>query len=54
MPDITDINHINTKSEEGKMLLAAIGKITGEYQTDKTPWEVLEQLNELKEKMSFS
>ena len=43
-----DINKINTSSEEGKLLLAAIAKITTESQRDKTPYEVLEQLDELK------
>ena len=50
---ITDINQINTETEEGKMLMAALAKITVESQTDKTPWEVLEQLNELKTKMGY-
>jgi hypothetical protein len=48
---ITEINQINTKTEEGKMLMAALAKITTESQTDKTPYEVLEQLNKLKDKM---
>lgn len=51
---ITDLNQINTETEEGKMLLAAIAKITTESQTDKTPNEVLEQLSELKNKMDFN
>ena len=50
---ITDINQINTKIEEGKILLAAIAKIITESQTDKTPHQILEQLNELKDKVSF-
>ena len=50
---ITDLNQINTKTEEGKMLLAAIAKITTESQTDKTPNDVLNQLNKLKDKMEF-
>lgn len=50
---ITDLKQINTDSEEGKMLMAALAKITTESQTNKTPHEVLEQLNELKEKMDF-
>tara|TARA_R110000823_G_scaffold301235_2_gene422142 strand:+ start:420 stop:545 length:126 start_codon:yes stop_codon:yes gene_type:complete len=40
-------------TEEGKMLMAALAKITTESQTDKTPCDVLEQLNELKDKMDF-
>lgn len=50
---ITNLNQINTKTEEGKMLLAAIAKITTESQTDKTHYEVLEQLNKLKAKINF-
>ena len=50
---ITNLKQINTETEEGKMLMAALAKITTESQTDKTPYEVLEQLNELKDKMDF-
>ncbi len=49
---ITDLNKINTKSEEGRLLLAAIAKITTESQRDKTPDEVIEQLNKLKYNVS--
>jgi len=49
---ITELEQINTKTEEGKMLLAAIAKITTESQTDKTPYEVIEQLNKLKKLMN--
>ena len=49
-----DIREIDTKTEQGKMLLAAIAKITTESQTDKTPNEVLGQLNKLKHKMYCS
>lgn len=48
-----DITEINTETEEGKMLMAALAKITTESQTDKTPYEVLEQLTKLKDKMDF-
>ena len=34
---ITDLQQINTDTEEGKMLMAALAKITTESQTDKTP-----------------
>jgi hypothetical protein len=34
---ITDLQQINTETEEGKMLMAALAKITTESQTDKTP-----------------
>jgi len=50
---ITELEQINTKTEEGKMLLAALAKITTESETDKTPYEVIEQLNKLKDKMDF-
>ena len=50
METITDIN---TKTEEGKLLLAAIAKITTESQTDKTPDDVMEQLNKLKDLIGF-
>ena len=41
------INDINDESNEGKLLIAAIAKITTESQTDKTPDQVLGQLIEL-------
>ena len=50
---ITELEQINTETEEGKMLMAALAKITTESQTDKTPYEVLEQLNKLKDNMDF-
>ena len=46
-----DLNTINTEIEEGKMLLAAIAKITNESQTNKTPNQVIRQLNKLKKRM---
>lgn len=48
---IVDINEINTETIEGRLLLAAIAKITTESQTDKTPFEVIRQLNELGSEM---
>ena len=51
LPDIKDINLIDTSTSEGKLLLAAVAKITTESQTDKTPYEVMEQLTELSAKM---
>ena len=50
-PTINDLNIIDTSNSEGKLLLAAIVKITGESQRDKTPYEVLIQLDELSAKM---
>ena len=46
-----DINDINTETDEGKMLMAALAKLTTESQTDKTPDEVLEQVRKLKDEM---
>jgi len=48
---IKDINEINTETEEGKLLIAALAKITTESQTDKTPYEVLKQVNDLKDQI---
>ena len=50
---ITDLNEIKFDTNEGKLLMAAIAKITTESQTDKTPNEVIEQLNKLANKMDF-
>ena len=43
-----NIQDINTDTEEGKLLIAALAKITTESQTDKTPDEVLQQVVKLK------
>lgn len=48
---ITGISEINIKTEEGKLLMAALAKLTTESQTDKTPYQVLGQLNWLAEEM---
>lgn len=50
---ITKLEQINTETEEGKLLLAAIAKIGLESQTYKTPNEIIEQLNKLKGNMKF-
>lgn len=50
LPNINDINLIDTSTSEGKLLLAAVAKITND-QKDKTPYEVMEQLTELSAKM---
>lgn len=44
LEQITDLKQIDTTTKEGKFLFAAIAKITTESQTDKTPYEVLNQL----------
>lgn len=49
---ITDLNKINTDTEEGKLLLVAIVMISCELHTDKTPNEIIKKLNSLKGKMS--
>jgi hypothetical protein len=48
---ITDLNDIDRTSKEGRLLFAALAKITTESQTDKTPDEVIQQLNELADKI---
>ena len=45
------ISEIDTSHEHGKLLLAALAKISTESQTDKTPDQVLRQLNKLSKKM---
>ena len=47
----TDLNQIDLKTEEGRMLLAAVTKISTESQTDKTPNQIIRQLNKLKTHM---
>lgn len=51
---IPDLENINTSTKEGRLLMAALTKITTESQTDKTPYEVLEQLDELANNMGLS
>jgi hypothetical protein len=51
MRKIKDINEINTKTEEGKLLLAAMAIITTTIRTDKTPATVLKELQSLSEEM---
>lgn len=48
---ITEINEINRDTEEGRLLLAALSFITSKYETDKTPYDVLSELNDLADKM---
>jgi len=53
-PDYTDLDEILTGTQEGQLLLAAIAKITNdESKINKTPNEVIEQLQELRSKMDF-
>ena len=48
---INDLNEISIESSEGRLLMAALAKLTSESQTDKTPNEVIGQLNLLADKM---
>ncbi len=48
---IKTIDDIDTSNDYGKLLMAAIAKITTESQTDKTPDQVIQQLNDLSSKM---
>lgn len=48
---IRNLSGINTNCADGRLLMAALAKITTESQADKTPDEVLEQCNELSVKM---
>ena len=51
---IEKLNNINIETPEGKLLIAAIAKITTESQKDKTPDEVLDQLNKLAKQIEES
>jgi len=51
MEVITNLKEIDRTTKEGRLLFAALAKITTESQTDKTPYEVLEQLEDLATKM---
>lgn len=42
---ITDLQQINTDTHQGRLLMAAIAKITTSTETTKTPNEVIMQLN---------
>ena len=44
---IQNISAINTNCPEGRLLMAALAKLTTESQTDKTPDEILGQCTEL-------
>ena len=46
-PIISNVNEINLDIPEGKLLLAAMAKISTESQTDKTPEQILGQVNKL-------
>lgn len=48
---IQDLNQISYYSHEGRLLMAALAMITTECRTNKTPYEVIEELNELSKHM---
>ncbi len=48
---IQDLNEINYSINEGRLLMAALAIITIECRTNKTPDEVIEELNKLSEHM---
>lgn len=54
MKTFKDINDISKETEEGKMLIAAIAKISTESQTNKTPDEILAQVQKLKDKIYYA
>jgi hypothetical protein len=43
---ITDLNEINYSINEGRLLMAALAIITTECRTNKTPNEVINELNQ--------
>jgi len=45
------LSHIDRRTQEGRLLLAALAKLTTESQTDKTPEEVILQLHDLADEM---
>ena len=44
---IEDIVDIDRSTQEGRLLFAALAKITIEIEPDKTPGEVISQLNKM-------
>jgi hypothetical protein len=49
--DYQDINQIDTASQEGKLLMAALAMITTESRRDETPYQVLAHAQKLANKM---
>ena len=48
---IQELNEIDYKTNEGRLLMAALAMITTECRTNKTPDEVINELNELADHM---
>ena len=51
LQEIKDLNDIDTDTKEGRLVMAMLAKITTEYQTDKTPGEVLSANSKLVREM---
>lgn len=51
MKRLENLSEINTNTPEGRLLMAAMAKISTESQTDKTPDDILEQCYLLQEEM---
>jgi hypothetical protein len=51
MKKLQNLSDVNTNTQEGRYLMAALAIITTESQTDKTPDEVMDQCYLLSEKM---
>ncbi len=49
MERLQNLSGINTNTIEGRLLIAAMAKISSESQTNKTPDEILEQVHDLAE-----
>ncbi|CAB5218603.1 hypothetical protein UFOVP213_36 [uncultured Caudovirales phage] len=48
---IQELNEINYSINEGRLLMAALAIITTECRTNKTPNEVINELNQLADEM---
>lgn len=46
-----DIKNIDDTTADGQLLMAAIATITGKYETNKTPFEVMAHLQNIRKKM---
>lgn len=46
---INDIKDIDTSTKEGKYLMMALALLTTTSRTDKTPWEVIEEVGKMVE-----
>jgi hypothetical protein len=51
MKKLQNLSDVNTNTQEGRYLMAALAKLTTESQTDKTPDEVMDQCYILSEEM---